>query len=312
MNIGILGLSLAIDLDRKEKMHTAIKHLQELGHNVLVGDTCFSKFGFKTASIEERVSELESMFLNSKIDIILNTCGGYSSNEMLEFINYDIIKRHPKKFVGYSDITAINLGLYHKANIPTINGPMLGSFESDPNCFVRFFEQISLESYVYRNWETTYSGRTKEDITTGPIRMLPNKKEATDGKAVAGNQSTFNLLIGTPYLPDLTDSILFIEYDIVEIRGLPTLERFLWQARHAGVFDKISALVLGRLEPRVEREQTEYNVTLESILEEVTQGFLFPVLYNAQFGHIHPSWIIENGMSITIDGTNIVAQRKEE
>jgi muramoyltetrapeptide carboxypeptidase len=73
----------------------------------------------------------------------------------------------------------------------------------------------------------------------------------------------------------------------------------LWQIRQNGIFDKINGLVFGLLEPEVQKEETEFQ-NIKSILESVTQNYTFPVLYNAQFGHIYPSWVLQNGRKVEI------------
>ena len=307
--IGFVGLSLPLEQDRRHLAEDAIAHLESLGHKVIVGDTVFTAHGYKTASIEGRVKDLHRFFADPEIDLICNIHGGYNSNEILEFLDYDLIRNNPKPFIGYSDITAVNLALFTKANIPTINGPMLGSYASDPTCFERFFAQLHQDSYSFVNTPHTYSGRTDETVDTGPVRTMPGNNDTASGRLISGNMSTFCLLLGTPYMPDLKDAILVLEYDIVELRGLPTLERFLWQIRHCGIFDEISALVLGMLEPKVAAEQEQYGYTQEEIFEQVTKGYSFPVLYNTQFGHVHPSWIVENGLSCTIDKNSITVKR---
>lgn len=99
--------------------------------------------------------------------------------------------------------------------------------------------------------------------------------------------------------------MLFLEYDREEQRALPSIERFLWQLRLAGVFEQLEALIFGRLQESVRQEETSYD-SIQRILTDVTEGYSFPVLYNAQFGHIYPSWVLVNGRSCVIEGTSII------
>jgi muramoyltetrapeptide carboxypeptidase len=284
--IGIIGLSQTLknDSESENSVTNFIQNLKSQGHELIVGKTVFSKFGYKTASIEDRLSDLHQMFLDPKIEIILNNTGGYSSNELLEFIDYDLIKKNPKIFVGYSDITAINLALYTKTGLQTINGPMVVDFDWYKNCYKDLFD---------------YFEGKKSELQSDQIKYLANKKLEAKGEIIAGNLSTFNLLLGTKYLPDFKNKVLFLEYDKEESKALPSLERMLWQIRQNGIFDKINGLVFGLLEPEVQKEETEFQ-NIKSILESVTQNYTFPVLYNAQFGHIYPSWVLQNGRKVEI------------
>lgn len=304
--IGTIGLSYPIkdNLEAEKSTRDFIQKVESEGHQVVVGQTTFSKLGYKTASIGGRLDDLHRMFLDPKIDIILNNTGGYSSNELLEFIDYDVIKSNPKVFVGYSDITAINLAIYAKTGLQTINGHCLDDFEIDSDFFGKITSILNNDEIQLRNHSTYQDTLAQKDFTTPIIACLEEKTQAAEGKVVVGNLSTFNLLLGTPFLPDFKDKILFIEYDKEEVLGLPSLERMLWQIRQNGIFDKITGLVFGLLEPEVQKE--ENNIwNIKTILENVTQGFDFPVLYNAQFGHIYPSWVLQNGRKVKIDKAQI-------
>jgi len=290
--IGILGLSYPIigNLKAEKSTKNFIQKLEKNGNKVIVGKTVFSKYGYKTASIQDRLNDLHSMFENPKIELILNITGGYSSNELLEFINYDFVKLNPKIFVGYSDITAINLALYAKTGLQTINGPMT--------------VDLSWYKDSYKNLFDYLDGDIKTNLNSDKMLCLDNNKLEATGKIVVGNLSTFNLLLGTPYLPDFRDKILFLEYDKEEVKSLPSLERMLWQIRQNGIFDEICGLVFGLLEPEVQKEETEFQ-NIKTILENVTQNYNFPVLYNAQFGHIYPSWVLQNGKTVKIENGKI-------
>lgn len=304
--IGIVGLSYPIkdNLEGERAARSFIQKLQSEGHTTIVGKTVFSKFGYKTASIQDRLSDLHQMFANPDIEIILNNTGGYSSNELLEFIDYNLIQKNPKIFVGFSDITAVNLALYSKAKIQTIDGHTIDDFEIEPDFFEKIISTTSSKNMELKNYSTYKDAWTKKNFPSPKILTLKNKKVTANGKIVAGNLSTFNLLLGVPYLPNFTNKILFLEHNKAEIQDLPALERMLWQIRQNGIFDKINGLVFGLLEPEVQKEETEFQ-NIQNILETVTQNYTFPVLYNAQFGHIYPSWVLQNGRKVEIINNQI-------
>ena len=139
-----------------------------------------------------------------------------------------------------------------------------------------------------------------------PMRRLPNKVSSSVGPALAANLSTLCLMLGTPFLPSFSERVLFLEYDREEQTALPSLERFLWQLRQSGALRNLSGLVFGALQPSVAGEETATD-TIERILGEVTAGYTYPVIYNAQFGHIYPSWVIVNGREVRLldDGVRV-------
>lgn len=306
--IGAVGLASPVEGFRREAVEQTIRLLREKGFSVKVGETVFANAGYKTASAKERIGDLESMFRDPDVNLIMNLTGGYNSNDLLEDLDYDMIQKNPKWFAGYSDITALNLALYTKARLNTVNGPMLVDSAFDPQSLQRLFSSLQKGATEFSQpetqWSSCFAEKEKTEAKLGPIQRLPNKKESAEGKIIAGNLSTFNLLLGTPYMPREKDTVFFLEYDKEEAKGLPAIERMLRQLRVAGMFDTASALVFGAVEEVVQKEE-DANDNLLRILSDVTEGYDFPVLCNAGFGHKYPSWPLINGQKIGIQGTSI-------
>lgn len=306
-SLGVVACSSPTVGQCRLKVERALRTLREAGFSLRVGRTVFrGGEGYLSASIQERKEDLEDMFRDPNVNVILNTTGGYNSNEILEFLDYEVIRKNPKWFVGYSDLTALNLALYVKAGIRTVNGTMLVDFVENPRCFLELFETLAANGRVDFNvsgrfWE---SGCGEEEAPQ--IACLVGKCPRSNGILVAANLSTFNLLLGTGYLPDLYRSILFLEYDREERNALPSLERYLWQMRQAGVFENIVGMVFGLLERSVRSEEDQKR-NLQRILDGVTEGYDFPVIYNAPFGHTYPSWNLLIGSFVEIEGCRITS-----
>ena len=188
----------------------------------------------------------------------------------------------------------------------TVCGPMLVDYVDYPECFEQLFLALdggprSLTNEL-ESWESLEKGR----FPMAPMRRLPNKVSSSVGPALAANLSTLCLMLGTPFLPSFSERVLFLEYDREEQKALPSLERFLWQLRQSGALRNLSGLVFGALQPSVAGEETATD-TIERILGEVTAGYTYPVIYNAQFGHIYPSWVIVNGKEVRLldDGVRV-------
>ena len=297
--VGVVALSMPSVKERKRWVESALEILQQLGLRVEVGRSVFAARGYKSAPAKIRACDLQSMLENPRIRMILNTTGGYNSNEVLERIEFSrLAKVREKLFVGYSDITAVNLALYSQTKVRVIQGPMLVDCSQEPGCYRRLFEEL---------------GSARDDLTTPPqiwewdkransaprLRCLAAKRATARGRLVAGNLSTFNLMLGTQWMPALNDAVLFLEYDKEEARGLPSLERLLWQLRLAGCFERLSGLVFGALPQEVRREENPID-SIERILTAVTQGYRFPVVYDAPFGHLYPSWYLPLGSGVRI------------
>lgn len=308
-SIGLVGLASPVQGVRKDRVEEAIDMLRTHGFSVAVGKTAFGERGYKTASADERADDLQDMFANPDVDLIMNLTGGYSSNDLLERIDYDMIAKNPKWFVGYSDITALCLAFHARARLHTVSGAMFVDYAFDRACFHRLFDDLRAGTSSFEQagalWECPWEERADATRMPGPITRLPNKCEAAEGLAIAGNLSTFNLLLGTPYMPCMFDGVYFLEYDKEEAHALPAIERMLQQLRLSGMFARTRGLVFGSLEAAVQKEENDTDNLLR-ILQEKTDGYKFPVLTNATFGHNNPSWTIINGQKVGIRGTSIV------
>jgi muramoyltetrapeptide carboxypeptidase len=299
--IGVVGLSMPISFNPENQKNILqnLKNLELLGYNVVLAKTVLDSFGYKTSTIKNRINDLHQMFLNPKIDIILNTLGGYNSNELLEFIDYDLIKQNPKPFIGYSDITTVNLALYKNSDLQSINGYFIKDLHLIENWEMQIADAIFKDTFELKNQDSYKVSYSKEVFKTPKLKFLEGKKETANGKVLAGNLSTFNLLLGTDYMPNLEGHILFLEYDKEEEMAMPSLERMLWQIRQNGIFDKIDGLVFGLLEPQAKQQESPPQ-TIKQILQDVTEGYNFLVAFDAQFGHIYPSFVLKNGVNISI------------
>jgi muramoyltetrapeptide carboxypeptidase len=304
--IGVIAPSLPSAGKRKEKVQAAIAHLEKSGHTVLTGKSAYAITGYKSASAQERAAELLTFLTDPRVDMIVATTGGYNSNEILEFLDLSKIAPTQKTFVGYSDCTTLSMAFQRYNVCSSVCGPMLVDYVDYPECFERLFSALDGSPRLLTNESESWESSEKERFSMAPIRRLPNKNSSGVGSALAANLSTLCLMLGTPYLPSFSERVLFLEYDREEQTALPSVERFLWQLRQNGALQNLAGLVFGALQPSVAAEETDTD-TIERILGEVTAEYTYPVIYNAQFGHIYPSWVIVNGQETRIsdDGLSV-------
>jgi muramoyltetrapeptide carboxypeptidase len=312
LSIGAVGLSMPVEGDRKQSIEQAIDFLRTQGFRVKIGNTLYSKSGYKTASAKDRAADLQEMFQDPSVNAILNLTGGFSSNEIIEHLDFNAIQSSPKWFVGYSDITAMNLALYTRARLHTVQGQMLIDHKFDRHCFHRLFPALAKGMPSFHQpeaaWDDEWEVHEEKSRKLGAIRAIPGKRTDAEGHAIAGNVSTFNLMMGTPYMPQEKNAVYFLEYDKEEKHPLPAIERYLWQLRLGNMFKDARGLVFGALEGSV-LEEPRAEEELERILCEVTEGHDFPVLWNAGFGHSYPSWPIIYGQQVRIAGNAVSASK---
>lgn len=298
--IAVIAPSLPSEGKREQKIRAAIAYLESEGHTVFASEGTYAVNGYKSCSAQLRAAELYAFLKDPRIDIIIATTGGYNSNEILEFLDLSTLEPTQKVFVGYSDCTALSMAFQRYKVCTTVCGPMLVDFVDYPECFDQLFSALEGSSRQLENgveaWESVEAGR----FPMRAMRRVSNKCSSSFGPALAANLSTLCLMVGTPYLPPFSQRILFLEYDREEQRALPSLERFLWQLRQSGILKDLTGLVFGALQPSVAAEETSTD-SIERILTEVTAGYEYPVIYNAQFGHIYPSWVIVNEREVRIE-----------
>ncbi|MED3765241.1 hypothetical protein [Ureibacillus terrenus] len=152
-------------------------------------------------------------------------------------------------------------------------------------------------------WTSEFLAWDKEDIR--PRQLIKNdgpliiKEGRARGKILAGNMGTMLLLAGTEFLPSFDNKVLFLEEDEQENPG--TIDRYLTQLRHMGVFEKINGIVVGRFHPKVEFSQ---DYTFVDIICQATKGYDFPIVYNVDFGHTDPMMTIPNGIDVKVEASN--------
>ena len=254
-----------------------------------------------------RVEDIHEFVKRKDIGCIMAFWGGFNTNQLLDKLDYDLIKKNPKIFIGYSDVTALTTAITTKTGMVTFSGPGVMSF-AKPEPFEypwNYFEKMCIDPQddLIVEVSTEYADDLyflREDsdhrikkVNTG-IKVFSSGKAT--GEIVAGNLQTILLLNSTGYLPDMADKILFIEED--ETSTPAHVDRFIYQCKQLGWFDKIAGLVFGRF---TEQSRFSPEDSIEDLLKEHFSKAKFPILYDVDFGHSDPMITIPNGGNVSID-----------
>lgn len=190
-------LSVSGDIRSVKNIENAAKYFQSLGYKTVISDTTYRKFRYHAGSDEERIKNLEEFFQDDKIDAIVCTRGGYGVIRILEKINYDIIKNHPKILCGYSDITALLLYIYKKTGMVCFHGAMAnGDFGGEK------ISKFTEKSF----FETLSCSKTLRFEGKGKVFNKGN----VNGVLWGGNLATIASMVGLDFIPD-EKFILFLE-----------------------------------------------------------------------------------------------------
>ena len=303
--VRLIAPSMSLSEKDKAKIIKAGKYFKSLGYTLTIGKFVFDKDPYLgCSSIENRVADLMDAFLDKNVEIILCANGGYNVNQILPYIDYKKIKQNPKILIGYSDITALLIAIMKKANLTTYYGPMLDGFSSDNEYTLKYFEKIlkdkdftinsSPKIYDYKK----INGKIKE-ITIKNDGMIPIQNGKSFGKIIGGNLCTMNLLQGTEYMPDLNNSILFLEDDADDLENDVFLLEFdrnlesLLQLPNC----KIKGIVFGRFQLC-----SNMNIDkLKAIIANKKKLKNIPIVYGADFGHTNPMFTIPIGTYCNLD-----------
>jgi len=287
--IGII--SPASTPDDLTRINSGTQYIEKLGYNVLVGSNVGKNHGYLAGTDEERLADLHSMFKNKNVKAIMCVRGGYGTPRLLDKIDYKLVRKNPKIFVGYSDITALQMAFLQKANLVTFAGPMLA---------VDFHDNVSpfTEEFFWRLVTSNKKVGRIKNPNNEKIYYL--KKGSAVGQIVGGNLALLVSLMGTQYFPDIRNKILLLE-DTGEAPY--RLDRLINQLRIAKVFDKVKAVVLGAFTDCKELDPTKKTLTLGEVIEDYFSRLKKPAVYNFQHGHIKDNVTVPFGIRVKLNAT---------
>jgi muramoyltetrapeptide carboxypeptidase len=303
--IGIVSPSSPTAAACPGRLQRGIDTIRQMGFQVIVGKNARRRTGHTAGSIQERLDDLHEMFANPEVKAIIATIGGLNSHQLLEELDYELIRRNPKILMGYSDITALLTVIHHRTKLVTFMGPAVLPQFGEYGGLLPYtrdaVERVLMNSGVIGTipasdawideqlrWDVEDS-RPRVTRPNSGVKVL--KRGEARGPILAANMGVLLLTAGTPYFPDVEGRILCLEDDESETPG--TIDRYLTQLRHMGVFDRIRALVVGRFHPRVGFSPED---SLEDVLLQATRGYQFPIVYDADFGHTDPMMVLPLGV----------------
>ncbi len=281
--IGIISpASFPSDMSRIEK---GVNYLERMGYRVVVGKNVGKERGYLAGDDTQRLEDLHTMFENKDVKAIINVRGGYGTGRLLDMIDYNLIKKNPKIFVGYSDITALQMAFLQKAGLVTFAGPMLAV-----DFWKEEVEQFTEEFF----WEMVTNPKKIGKIhNPNDEKFYTLTKGRGEGIMIGGNMALVVSLLGTPYMPKFKDKILILE-DIAEPPY--RIDRMLYQMKYNGVFEQIQGLILGRFVDCYDSPDAK-TLTLNEVLDDYLSDLKIPIIYNVKHGHISENLTIPFGLN---------------
>ena len=265
----------------EEDIEKCKKVIIDLGFNPVIGKSLYENYGgYMAGKAEIRIEDLYEAFSRKDIKGIFCVKGGYSASQLLDKIDYELIKNNPKVFVGYSDVTNLHIFFNQKCNLGTYHGPMVKSnMINDFNDYTKTFFFEAMEKN-----ETKYE--KPENMPLSILTEGSSPSENISGVLTGGNMAIIVTTLGTQYEIDTKGKILFLE-DVDEEIG--SLNRMLTHLKYAGKFSDCKAVVFGNFvvcKNTYTKENQHYE--LLELLKDFFADYDKPVIYGMESGHKKP------------------------
>ncbi len=286
----LVGLIAPCSPVNKNRLNSCINTITSAGMNVLLGESVTqSLHGYLAGNDLVRADDINHMFHNKKVRAILCLRGGYGSTRLMQLLDYEMIARNPKIFVGYSDVTSFHLAFHSLCNFATFHGPMVSSNLVD-----------DFDSYSKTSFRTTLAIPERQTFFN-PVGkpILPLSKGRASGRIIGGCLSLVSPCIGTFYQPDFNGKILFLE-DVGE--SLPRCDKLMQHLINAGILDQVNGILLGNFKDCDNPSDPSY--TIYDYFRELFSCYKKPVLYGLQSGHEKPMATIPFGTICCMDTAN--------
>jgi muramoyltetrapeptide carboxypeptidase len=282
--VGLINPASIIDAKDIEQVGQT---LADLGLKVKLGRHVLDRYGYLAGSDRDRATDINTMFADDNVQAILTVRGGWGCNRILPLLDYKLIRAHPKIIMGYSDITSLLLALYAKSNLITFHGPVGTSTWNG-------FSLDYVQRILFNGEAITLQNPLKTDSQI-PIQIItPGKAK---GRLIGGNLSVIAAMVGSPYLPEWKNSILFLEEIGEEVYRI---DRMLTQLKLAGILNQISGFIFGNCN-KCDPEAPEKSLSLIQVLQDHIQPLRIPAWYGSAIGHIKDKFTLPIGLKVEID-----------
>ena len=262
--IGVISCSNGLSIKNKNIIEELKLNLKSLDIDMVEGDTLYAKeYNLFSGTGEEKARALEKLFLDKDIKMIFDISGGDLANEVLDFLDFNLIKENPKSFFGYSDLTVLLNAIYSQCDITTYNYQLrnlVGKFKEEQ---MQNFKASFIEG--------------KEDIFNLDYKWINGSH--LEGIVVGGNIRCLLKLAGTKYMPDFKDKILFLESFSGNSAKMVT---YITQYKNLGVFNEVKGIILGEF---TEMEREDLKPDIVEILKRVIGEINIPILKTSDLGH---------------------------
>lgn len=311
-HIRIIAPSRSFKIISEETREIAKKRFADMGISVSYSKHCDEIDDFVSSSIASRLEDLHEAFADKNVDGILTAIGGFNTNQLIDRIDYKLIKNNPKILCGFSDITCLCHAITTKTDVVTYSGPHFSSFGMlhGFDYTLDYFKKCLIENTPYQvtpakeySNDEWFMDQEKRNFTPNNGFWIINKGKGNifEGKLIGGHVRCLSSLQGTEFWPSLKNSILFLEED--EETNAVLFDRLLQSLIQQADFKYVKALIIGRFRPesKIDRNLLEQIIHTKEALNDL------PVIANFDIGHTTPiiTYPIGGQISLKMQGDKL-------
>ncbi|MBX2893662.1 MAG: LD-carboxypeptidase [Saprospiraceae bacterium] len=261
----------------EEKWLKARQNFELLGFKIKEGQHLHAQRGYLAGTDEQRLSDLHGAFEDPDVDAVWCIRGGYGCTRLLPQIDFERIRKNPKPFIGYSDVTALHLAIQRRTGLVTFHGPVAAA--DFPENTLQHFRAALMEPMANYEIKTPSTLTELPGDEFRPFAIAPGKAR---GKLTGGNLSLLAALTGTSFSPVFKNKIVFLE----DVGEQPyRIDRILTQLLQATDLSAAAAIALGVFLD-CQPKPSSLSLTLEDMLRDRLGGLGIPVIYGLPFGHV--------------------------
>jgi len=280
LNIGdtvaVVSPSVSLNSQLNLNIDGVERYLSSLGFKVIVGASCHLGRCLTEGSDQAKADDIMAMYRNPEVKALFALHGGAASLRTLPLLDFDEIKKNPKPFIGFSDTSSIQMGIYAQTGLPYVSG-FLGEYE---------LRRGKVDAMVDADLKAVLHGkkfRAQEGETL--------RGGVADGVLIGGNLSIFSDLSGTPFYPDIRHKIILLED---ECEKPYKINLMLTQLRLNPLFSQVKGVVFGRFSD-CEFEQSTFG-TVDDVIDDFVRQTNIPVIKNFNYGHFSSRHVLTLGV----------------
>jgi muramoyltetrapeptide carboxypeptidase len=277
----------------RSELLRGVEWWERQGYRVKLAEGIHARNAYLAGDARSRARDLTAMFADDEVDVVHAFQGGYGAAQTIPHVDWDVVRANPKPFVGYSDITALNVAMRHYAGLVTFYGPTLGDVDHPKS------KDFNKQNLLRALTSTEPLGQVPANPDDPYLRPLGPGR--VTGELVGGCLWLLGQAIGTPWQPDFSGKVLFFE----DVDAAPWyLDGLLNQMTQAGMLKDVIGVVIGEMvdcDWRASKPEWPQTFSLEDVLEQYVEPLGVPALYRLPLGHGDYLATLPLGVQVTLD-----------